>query len=161
MGVGKVGTIADHVDAAGQTHDEAAIQTIDPQTLRVQASTTFEIVNGTRTGIDPDHLSSGNLPAVHDDGGQAYAKEFNASQHQVGATFVRPHDDHGSDAVNSLGTDRIGIDWRSTSGTPDPGLTVKPAAIFPARGARARPGGPALAPRRRLTAPSCPRRRSS
>ena len=136
-----------HVDAAGETHEEAAIQTIDPQTLRVQASTTFEIVNGTRTGIDPDHLSNGDSLAVHNDGGQAYAKESDASLHRVGATVVRPHDDNGFDAVNSLGNDRIGIDWRSTSGTPDPGLTVKPTAILQARGP-----GRAARPSRRCVA---------
>ncbi len=121
-----------YVDAAGKTHEEAAIQTIDPQTLQVRASTKFEIVNGTQTGVDLEHLSNGNILAVYNDGGQTYAKEFNASLHQVGTTFVLPHDDHGFDAVNSIGNDQFRIDWRSTSGGADSGLTVKHTAIFQA-----------------------------
>ena len=121
-----------YVDAAGKTHEEAAIQTIDPQTLQVRASTKFEVVNGTQTGVDLEHLGNGNILAVYNDGGQTFAKEFNASLHQVGATFALPHDDHGFDAVNSLGGDRFRIDWRSTSGGSDSGLTVKHTAIFQA-----------------------------
>ena len=121
-----------YVDAAGKTHEEAAIQTIDPQTLQVRASTKFEIANGTQTGVDLEHLSNGNILAVYNDGGQTYAKEFNASLHQVGATFALPHDDHGFDAVTSLGGDQFRIDWRSTSGGSDSGLTVKHTAIFQA-----------------------------
>lgn len=121
-----------YVDAAGKTHEEAAIQTIDPQTLQVRASTKFEVVNGTQTGVDLEHLSNGNILAVYNDGGQSYAKEFDAGLHQVGATFALPHDDYGFDAVTGLGGDQFRFDWRSKSGGSDAGLTVKHTAIFQA-----------------------------
>ena len=121
-----------YVDALGKTHEEIAIQAIDPQTLQVRASTKFEVLSGTQTGVDLEHLSNGDILAVYNDGGQSYAKAFNASLHQVGAAFALPHDNDGYDAVTDLGNDQFRIDWRSTSGTAASGPTTKHTAIFQA-----------------------------
>ena len=120
----------EYVDGAGKTHEEIAIETIDPQTLQVEHKTKFEVPSGTHTGVTLEHLTDGNLLAVYNDGGQTKIKEFDATLHQVGGTFALPQDNHGFDGVTGLGGDQFRIDWENTSGTS--GATVKHTATFQA-----------------------------
>ncbi len=121
-----------YVDSAGNSHEEIALEKINPTTLQVEARTKFEDFGGNETNVALQHMSNGNTLALYNDGGQSYVKEFNSSLQLVGSPFKVPKDNYGYDNFVSLGNNQFEIDWRQTATSSDSGPQIRHSAIFQA-----------------------------
>lgn len=115
-------------DSSGATHEEVALETVNPTTLQVEARTEFAIGDGNATGVGMEHLANGDFVAAYVDGTHTLIKEFNSDLHQIGAALTVPHDNNGFDNIVSLNGKSFEIFWRQ--GVSGSSLTTQHSAIF-------------------------------